>query len=371
MALFNWEPQFETGLADVDKQHKYLVNLINGFGKKFSENDLADKDFQRIFKELAEYSVYHFQDEEKLMSRMGVDQRHVDRHVDVHKRFLEDVTAMHAQIDIGNREATRQLLNFLTHWLVYHILGSDQNMGSQIHEIQKGVLPKTAYEHHELGAKDTSQTLLVALDALFQVVSQRNKALTLLNQSLEEKVAERTRELSEANIHLETIALTDALTGLPNRRQGMRVLKALWTESVKENTPLSCMMIDADHFKAVNDTHGHDAGDAVLCELAITLDHSVRTDDLVCRLGGDEFLIICPNTDRDGGLHLAGIIHQTVSMLSIPTGDGAWKGSISVGVADRSKEMVDYETLIKRADEAVYAAKKSGKNCVKSIDDIL
>ncbi len=193
--------------------------------------------------------------------------------------------------------------------------------------------------------------------------------MTLLNLSLEKKVAERTRELSEANIRLETIALTDALTELPNRRHGMRVLKALWKEAVKDNTPLSCMMIDADHFKQVNDTYGHDAGDTVLCELAKTLSHSVRTDDLVCRLGGDEFLIICPNTDRNGGVHLAGIIHQTVSVLRIPTGDGAWKGSISVGVACRSRQMADHEALIKRADEAVYAAKRSGKNCVKFIDD--
>lgn len=104
--------------------------------------------------------------------------------------------------------------------------------------------------------------------------------------------------------------MTDALTGLPNRRHALQQLKTLWEESTRSASPLSVMMIDADHFKEVNDTCGHDAGDLVLGELARTLQHAVRTDDLVSRLGGDEFLIICPDTDSSGGRQIAETVRK-------------------------------------------------------------
>jgi len=130
------------------------------------------------------------------------------------------------------------------------------------------------------------------------------------------------------------------------------------------------MMIDADHFKEINDTYGHDAGDTVLCELARTLQHSVRTDDFVCRLGGDEFLIICPKTDSKGGLNIAQIVRSKVSEMSVKTGGGFWNGSVSIGLAGYHKNMKNYEALIKAADEGVYEAKKAGKNCVRTSKNI-
>jgi diguanylate cyclase (GGDEF)-like protein len=187
---------------------------------------------------------------------------------------------------------------------------------------------------------------------------------------LEQKVKERTLELQKANKELIEISLTDALTKLPNRRHALQQLSKHWEESTKKGKPLSLMMIDADHFKEINDTYGHDAGDAVLCELARTLQHSVRTDDFVCRLGGDEFLIICPKTDRKGGLNIAEIVRSKVSEMSVKTGDGFWNGSVSIGLAAYHKNMKNYEALIKAADEGVYEAKKAGKNCVRTSKNI-
>jgi len=126
------------------------------------------------------------------------------------------------------------------------------------------------------------------------------------------------------------------------------------------------MMIDADHFKEVNDTYGHDAGDDVLRGLAKELQGSVRSDDIVCRLGGDEFLIICPNTGLKGGMTIAELTRKKVADLRIQTGDGNWHGSISVGVAVRLSTMNHHEELIKIADDGVYAAKRDGKNCVRT-----
>jgi len=144
----------------------------------------------------------------------------------------------------------------------------------------------------------------------------------------------------------------------------MQQLAALWEESVAQNTSLACMMIDADHFKEINDTSGHDAGDKVLRELSRTLQHAVRTDDIVCRLGGDEFFVICPNTPMDGALQVAEHTRKTVAALRVPVEKGEWVGSISVGVAIRQPDMTSLDELIKVADQGVYAAKENGRNCV-------
>jgi len=364
---FHWDKHFVTGVLEVDEQHHHLVDIINQFGCLLADNKLVFDDIETVFQELSDYAQYHFQEEEALMSQVGIDQRHLDDHIDLHQSFIQEVVSMHAGISPDNPDAAKHLLDFLTQWLAYHILGSDQNMARQMKAIQSGASPAEAYQAEERGRDSATEPLLVALNGLFYQVSARNKELVQLNQTLEAKVAERTRELLEANLHLEELALTDVLTGLPNRRHAMRRLTDLWSESKKSDTPLVCMMIDADHFKEVNDTHGHDAGDLVLCELAKTLQHAIRTDDIVCRLGGDEFFIICPDTDQDGAMHIAELARKAVSALRVPTGDGVWNGSISIGLATRVPGMQDHESLIKSADKGVYAAKRDGKNCVRSI----
>ena len=367
MKSFVWNMNFMTGLQSVDSQHKILVNIINKFGDLLATNKIGFADIDSTFSELAEYTKFHFKDEEELMLREGVDPRHTIEHIKTHTIFLAEVVEMRAGISKDNLVPAKNLLSFLVHWLAYHILGSDLNMSRQIMAIKSGVDSATAYENEEKEADNATEALLTALNGLFSQVSQRNKELIKLNQSLEDKVARRTNELSEANKHLEEISSTDALTGLANRRHAMRSLSCYWLESEKDATPLSCIMIDADHFKEVNDTYGHDAGDVVLKELAKTLEHSFRSDDVVCRLGGDEFFIICPNTDASGAHYIAELAHKKVSELRVITGGDPWIGSISVGVASKDGGMSGYENLIKRADEGLYAAKKDGKNCVRML----
>ncbi len=291
MASFNWNKNYLTGLSDVDDQHYQLVMKLNNFSQLVAENKISFDDISTLFKQLADYAVFHFKQEEALMAAAGIDRRHLAKHIQTHRDFIQEVSSMFAGISNDNTGAVKSLLDFLTHWLVYHILGTDQNMARQIEMIKSGVSPADSYDREENEVSSSTEPLLQALNSLFQQVSDRNKELLQLNQSLERIVAERTNALSEANRHLEELALTDVLTGLPNRRQGMRQLEILWKDTVLKNSTLSCMMIDADHFKEVNDTYGHDAGDLVLIELAKTLLHCYRNDDIVCRLGGDEFLI--------------------------------------------------------------------------------
>jgi hemerythrin len=365
MTSFIWDEIFETGFSEVDQQHQQLVSLINQFGDCLTENSIQVEVLESVVEELIEYSKFHFQEEENLMAQSGLDPRHIEQHMDAHKGFLAEVLSIKSLISPGSLDMAKNLLNFLTHWLAYHILGTDQNMARQLNLLQAGISPEQAYEKENTESDLSTEALLKALNGLFRQVSIRNMQLKDLNESLETRIEERTRELSEANRHLETVSLTDPLTQLPNRRCALRQLSLLWDESIKSSNNLVCIVIDADNFKEVNDNYGHDAGDRVLISLANTLSKSFRTDDIVSRIGGDEFLIICPDTDGKGGKLIAENTLETVSHLRVPTGQPPWIGSISVGVACRKPEMQCFEDLIKAADVAVYAAKTAGKNCVR------
>ena len=365
MSSFNWTDHFVTGLPTVDEQHRHLVDLVNDYGRLLSDGGLAAADPEALLGELYKYADEHFRDEDVLMRERAVDPRHFEAHKEEHQRFLADVGLIAGRVLAGDTEAAKSLLDFLMHWLAYHILVQDQNMARQIAVIDSGATPSEAYETQEREAASATGPLVVALSGLFHQVSEQNLALLELNQSLEAKVQERTRALTEANQRLEDIAMSDALTGLPNRRHGLSRLAQLWAESAESSRPLSCLMIDADGFKQINDTQGHDAGDVVLRTLARELKNAVRTDDVVCRLGGDEFLVICPNTDQAGAQQVGEQLRSNVAAMHVKAGQGVWHGSVSVGVGTRAAAMREPEELLKAADEGVYAAKRDGRNCVR------
>jgi len=367
MHVFQWDHNFVTGLTEVDKQHRHLMTVTNEFGRLLSRNGVLASDIEKVYDELMAYTQYHFKEEEKLMAATGVDERHTSYHQQEHQAFLHEVTQMHAAVDSINAETGQALLEFLLNWLVYHILGSDMSLARQIKAIQEGVIAADAYQTRADDAGNATGPLLAALNNLFKQVSERNKQLVELNQSLESKVVQRTLALSEANQRLDELASTDVLTGLPNRRHAMQWLTQLWDESTDSGTPLACIMVDADGLKQVNDSYGHAAGDQMLQELARQLVYPIRSDDIACRLGGDEFLIICPNTTQSGAKRIAEHIHAKIAQLTVSVADGIWHGSISVGVATRNAGMKNPEELIKAADKGVYAAKEAGKNCVRMV----
>ena len=377
MQAFQWNHCFATGLADVDEQHQRLVDVINRFGALIMREDGATAaELEVVFAELAQYASFHFAEEEALMAASGLTPQYVEGHRQKHLQFMAEVTLLYEGISADNRGAAKGLLEFLTNWLAYHILGTDQFMARQIALIASGGSDSRGVTQPDAQVQDPAMdALLAALNGLFQQVSDRNHALVHLNKTLEARVSERTQALTEktqaladANQQLDDIANTDVLTGLPNRRHAMRSFQRAWSEAVSSNTALACMMIDADGFKQINDTQGHDAGDRVLQALSMQLRNAVRTDDLVCRLGGDEFLIICAATPMDGALQLAEKIRADVAALRVNAGAGEWRGSVSIGVAVRTAGMNSMEDLLKTADLGVYAAKRNGRNCVAMAD---
>lgn len=371
METFEWQACFVTGVDRVDEQHHELVNIMNRFGDVLMQSHTSTRAEQdQVFKQLADYSLYHFQEEEKLMQSLGLDARHIKHHSNEHASFLQDVSRMHKATEYVGREGATRLLTYLTNWLACHILGTDQIMALLIEAVQKGRPQHEAYIAATQGRDPATTMLLHSLTVLFHQVTDSNRALLELNQTLEARVADRTSELESLNHQLENMALTDVLTGLPNRRHALRSLEQLWQQATERGTPLSCMMIDADGFKGMNDNYGHDAGDEVLRQLARCLKNAVRNDDIVCRLGGDEFLILCEGTPLDGALVTAEKLRREVAALRVPAGAGVWNGSVSVGVAERDPAMSAFDELLKVADEAVYLAKRNGRNCVARVQGV-
>jgi diguanylate cyclase (GGDEF)-like protein len=170
-------------------------------------------------------------------------------------------------------------------------------------------------------------------------------------------------ELSAANERLQGQALSDALTGLPNRRFAMERLEQEWALTKRGDRTLSCLMVDVDHFKSINDTYGHQVGDDALKLVADTLRRAARTQDIVCRYGGEEFLVICPDTDAQAAVQCAERLRTNVAAQGLHLQDGGeHKMTVSIGVAEKNESTNTLEALLIRADNNLYAAKDVGRN---------
>ena len=171
-------------------------------------------------------------------------------------------------------------------------------------------------------------------------------------------------ELAIRNRRLGNAAMTDVLTGLPNRRAGMEALASDWGASKRSGQPVAALMIDVDLFKSINDQHGHAVGDHVLQEVAKALQTAARKDESVSRIGGEEFLLVCHNTDPRGALLAAERLRKMVKALQITVAGTSIQTSVSIGVAVRETEMEAPDDMLRGADKALYAAKHAGRDRV-------
>jgi diguanylate cyclase (GGDEF)-like protein len=168
---------------------------------------------------------------------------------------------------------------------------------------------------------------------------------------------------------LSNMVSTDLLTGLNNFRHFNTVLQAEMDRSKRSGIPTSLVLVDVDHFKSVNDTYGHETGNLALKYLADILRGEVRTTDIVCRYGGEEFAIVFPETHLNLAVKVADRIREKVASRPVPIDDGEIRLTASMGASVYMKTSVlDLEGFVASVDKYLYEAKQSGRNCICHID---
>lgn len=195
---------------------------------------------------------------------------------------------------------------------------------------------------------------------LFHTVAEKTKALNLANKQLEKELAKK--EALEK--HLKHLASTDPMTELLNRRAFFDVCDKTIKRVASNDEELTCLIIDIDHFKKINDTYGHDAGDEVIITIAKLIIDNTRTMDFIGRIGGEEFSILMPNTDKESAFIIADRLRENVAKHKILLDSAYINITVSIGLSYLTHEDVNIHTLLKRADTALYEAKESGRNQV-------
>jgi two-component system, cell cycle response regulator len=214
---------------------------------------------------------------------------------------------------------------------------------------------------------DNQQSLLRALDMgvndyLMRPVDRQELKARVSTQIRRYRYTERLRASVKASIEM---AITDPLTGLYNRRYLETHLNHMIEHYINRGKALSVIAVDVDHFKAINDSYGHDVGDKVLQELSVRLRANTRTVDLCCRVGGEEFIMVLPNTATELSSRIAERLRRAVAVKSFDCGATQLVPvTISVGVSSLAGTDDTLEKLLKRADQALYTAKRDGRNKV-------
>jgi diguanylate cyclase (GGDEF)-like protein len=238
----------------------------------------------------------------------------------------------------------------------------------------------TAAEAVRRGAQDYVVKLGDYLFSLPVVVEKNIRQYRLkrenarLQSELESRLEEirvKNQQLEESLKKLQLMATTDHLTGLSNRRAFSDMLERYFNEATRYDFDLSCIMCDLDHYKALNDTLGHQVGDEVLVAAARIIRVNLRVSDTAARYGGDEFVLLLPHTSVKMAIHVADRIRRQLADVTRQNPATAPGVTLSMGVASlKSNHPATADSLVAMADRALYAAKDRGKNCVVTFTDI-
>lgn len=207
------------------------------------------------------------------------------------------------------------------------------------------------------------------VQALLNIITQETNRMVAYNEELESRLDQSYSVMNELKRDMERIrreAVTDGLTGLANRKAFDEQINRLSREAKKDGLTFSLIMIDIDHFKAFNDTYGHQIGDQVLRLVAMTLVNEVKGQDMAARYGGEEFVIILPGTNIEAARFVAENLRKAVEkkeVINRSNGENLGQITVSIGVAQfYTKESAD--DCVHRADKALYKSKEKGRNCV-------
>ncbi|MBN2782143.1 MAG: GGDEF domain-containing protein [Campylobacterales bacterium] len=204
----------------------------------------------------------------------------------------------------------------------------------------------------------------VLISILVDITTQKESQGKLISTQV--KLTQQAQKLKEAQIELKRLASIDSMTNLYNRRYFLDTSKMLFELAKRNGEDISVIMLDIDRFKAINDTYGHKIGDEVIISLSKKLIDYTRKSDVVCRFGGEEFVILLPNTDIDGATVISNKIRDRIENLIVDISEEKHlKFTVSIGVSKVDLKIdKDVESAVNRADKALYEAKNSGRNRV-------
>lgn len=280
--------------------------------------------------------------------------------VAIFKKELPDLVIIDVEMPgMDGYQATRELrqaCDEFSQWIPIIFLSSNIDDESIVKGIDAG--------GDDYLAKPVSLAVLKAkIHAMGRLASMRQKLIEFSNQ-----LHEVNEKLLSSNQILSELSLKDPLTRLGNRRSFEEALLKICRGAIRDKESICMMMVDVDNFKFYNDTYGHQAGDNCLQQVGQVLKQSLRRPgDFVARFGGEEFAVLLPNTDLNGGLHVAERMRSKVQALQLLNENAPYRiVTISVGVSYHdAKNAFDTKALIRAADEALYSAKEKGRNCVK------
>lgn len=188
---------------------------------------------------------------------------------------------------------------------------------------------------------------------------------SLRTKALQDELRAKNRQLEEVLSKVEVLASTDPLTGLYNRRYFEKIIEIEFAKTMRYNSPLSCVMVDVDHFKKINDTYGHHTGDIILKEVTRIIQDSIRKVDTAARWGGEEFVALLPRTGKEQALYAAARIWKSIAGYVFPTIDT--QITVSIGIASVPDASIDSaEKLVDASDIAMYRAKTLGRNSIET-----
>lgn len=245
---------------------------------------------------------------------------------------------------------------------VYVIVIANQNEITD-QQTRRRILESFVYGVDNIVVKPINQYEIQARLESAKRIIQLHKDLQQQNLALHKTSA----KLTLSNMKNEQLAITDELTKTYNRRYMINRFKELLEVAIRNNQPLSCLMLDVDNFKGYNDSHGHDVGDQVLKYLAKLIQKNSRTGNIIARFGGEEFVVICPNTTLDQATEYAERLRKSISDKPLLLDEELLLYiTVSIGLSTKDNLTTEYSEMIRIADQNLYKAKEQGKNQVVS-----
>ena len=368
LEVFPWNENLDTGIAIIDEQHKQLVLLLNQLAAALTRDNLLE--INDIFAELTQYAEFHFATEEQIWIEYLGNDSWLSSHQLSHSSFLPKALELSAS---GTNRSQAQVIEnfilFLIRWLAFHILDSDKRMAIFIQHRNEGL----SFDEAKIASeKKMSGSIRVVIETVMRMYdSLSSRTLDLMREShkrlaIEKELQKTNKQLLKANLKLESLAITDHLTNLFNRRHFKIVFTQELKRAKRDKIPLALLILDIDHFKKINDQFGHSIGDQVLIQVGQKLKEIChRPGDFLFRFGGEEFCILAANLDQQGTVEFAEIIRKEIENLRIPNHHTNTQQYLtaSIGCVTQIPGKTDtIDSFISAADSRLYQAKELGRN---------